>query len=214
MTCQEFERVLPDIIGGDRLFEQEQHLRSCSACRSLVSDLNAISQQARSLQACEDPSPRVWNSIEIALRQEGLIRQPSSRELAKVHTFPSRWRTAWLLPVAAALLVAAGIVEYERGAGQKIAQQPPAATLASNHLPSVEVSNTSDDQQLLQAVGEREPAMKAAYEANLQNVNSYIRDAEESVKNNPNDEEAQHYLSNAYEQKAMLYEMAFDRSLQ
>ncbi len=213
MTCAEFEQVLPDIIGGDRLFEQEQHLRSCSSCRSLVSDLNAISLQARTLQACDEPSPRVWKSIEIALGEEGLIRQPSPRELARVHAFPSRWRSAWLLPVAAALLVAAGIVRYEHGAGQKIAQQPPTATVASNHLPSVEVANASDDQQLLQAVGERAPAMKASYEANLENVNSYIRDAEASVKNNPNDEEAQQYLSNAYEQRAMLYEMALDRSL-
>jgi hypothetical protein len=214
MTCTEFERVLPDIIGGDRSFAQEQHLRSCSACSSLVADLNAISQQARSLQACEEPSPRVWNSIEIALRREGLIRQPSARALATVHTFPSRWRTAWLLPVAAALLVAAGIVRYERRGGETIAQQPPTATLASNHLPSVEATDTADDQQLLQAVAEKSPALKSAYEANLRNVNSYIRDAEESVKNNPNDEEAQQYLSNAYEQRAMLYEMALDRTLQ
>jgi len=213
MTCQEFERALPDVIGGDRVFEQEQHLRSCPACKSLVSDLNAISQQARSLQDCEEPSPRVWNSIEIALRQEGLIRQLSPRELAKVHTFPSRWRSAWLLPVAAALLVAAGIVQYERGSSQRIAQRPPAATLPPSQPPAIEVANAADDQRLLQAVGERAPAMKAAYEANLENVNSYIRDAEESVKNNPNDEEAQQYLSNAYEQRAMLYEMALDRTL-
>jgi predicted anti-sigma-YlaC factor YlaD len=96
MNCAEFEQVLPDVIEGDREFEQEQHLRSCSACRSLVSDLNAISQQARSLQACEQPSPRVWNSLEIALRQEGVIRQESRGEPAKVHSFPSRLRSACL----------------------------------------------------------------------------------------------------------------------
>jgi hypothetical protein len=212
MTCTEFERVLPDIVGGDRSFEQEQHLRSCSACSSLVSDLNAISLQARSLQACEDPSPRVWNSIESALVREGLIRQPSSRELAKVHAFPSRWRSAWLLPVAAALLVAAGIVRYERSTGPRIVQVAPPASTGQTQLASVGTEEAAD-QQLLQTVGERAPAMKASYEANLQNVNSYIRDAEESVKNNPNDEEAQQSLSNAYEQRAMVYEMAVDRSL-
>jgi hypothetical protein len=210
MTCAEFEQVLPDITEGDREFEQEQHLRSCSACRSLVADLNAISKQARSLESFEDPSPRVWNSIEIALTREGLIRQPSRGELAKVHSFPSRWSSAWLLPVAAGLLIIAGIVQYERGNTQKAAQ------VESSTRPAIAPVMTADaaaDRQLLQSVAERAPAMEAAYKANLQNVNSYIRDAEESVKDNPNDEEAQQYLHNAYEQRAMIYEMAEDRSL-
>ena len=41
----------------------------------------------------------------------------------------------------------------------------------------------------------------------------YIRDAEQTVQNDPNDEEAQRSLMAAYEQKAMVYEMALDRSL-
>jgi hypothetical protein len=212
MNCAEFEQVLPDVTEGGREFEQEQHLRSCSACRSLVSDLNAISQQARSLQACEQPSPRVWNAIEIALRQEGLIRQESRGEPAKVHSFPSRLRSAWLLPVAAALLVTAGIVQYKRATGHSVVQISPAASQTQSA--SVPLESMTDDQQLLQSVAQRAPAMKDVYEANLRDVNSYIRDAQESVKNNPNDEEAQQSLSYAYEQRAMVYEMAVDRSFE
>ena len=74
MTCQEFQRVLPELEGG-RSFEADEHLRMCSRCWDLVSDLDSITQQARLLQASDEPSPRVWNSIEITLRQEGLIRQ-------------------------------------------------------------------------------------------------------------------------------------------
>lgn len=44
-------------------------------------------------------------------------------------------------------------------------------------------------------------------------MNSYIRDAEQSARANPDDEEAQQYLMNAYEQKAMVYELAMDRSM-
>ena len=55
--------------------------------------------------------------------------------------------------------------------------------------------------------------MRASYAANLRDVNSYIRDAEESVKIDPNDEQAQKYLMDAYEQKSIVYEMAMDRSL-
>jgi hypothetical protein len=214
MTCTEFERVLPDIIEGDREFEQEQHLRTCSACRCLVSDLKAISQQAHSLQASEDPNPRVWSSIEIALRREGLIRQPSGGELAKVHAFPSRWNSTWLLPVAAALLVAAGIVRYERSTREPVVRVVvPSSEAPVKSASLVPLDEAVADQQLLQSLAKRAPAMEAAYKSNLQDVNSYIRDARESVKNNPNDEEAQQYLSNAYEQRAMIYEMAEDRSL-
>jgi hypothetical protein len=213
MTCAEFELVLPDITEGDREFEQEQHLRSCSACRSLVADLNAISQQARTLQAFEDPSPRVWNSIEIALIREGLIRKSPHGELAKVHAFPSRWRSAWLLPLAAALLVTAGVVSYERSHGKRMAQVDHAPAAEQTQPAPVGTEEAVADQQLLQSVAQRAPAMEAAYKANLQDVNSYIRDAEASVKDNPNDEEAQQYLSYAYEQRAMVYEMAEDRPL-
>jgi hypothetical protein len=248
MNCAEFQRVLPDIIGGGRNAEQEAHLASCSACFGLVSDLDAISQQARqlqaseepsprvwnaiqtalqqvqseldliagqalSLQASEEPSPRVWNSIEIALRQEGLIRQPQ-RDTALVGKPAWGWTRAWLLPVAATLLVALGVVLYQRGPGQPVARVQPGSTsgiLAD--LPPVMTHGTDEDQQLLETIAARAPTMRAAYAENLQSVNDYIRDAEDSVKSNPNDEEAQQYLMAAYEQKAMVYEMALDRSL-
>ena len=74
-------------------------------------------------------------------------------------------------------------------------------------------ANSNDDQQLLEVVGSRAPSMRTSYADNLQNVNAYIRDAEQTVQNDPNDEEAQRSLMAAYEQKAMVYEMALDRSL-
>jgi hypothetical protein len=56
--------------------------------------------------------------------------------------------------------------------------------------------------------------MRESYGANLENADAYIQDAEDAAKNNPNDEEAQRYVINAYEQRAMIYEMALDRPLQ
>ena len=48
---------------------------------------------------------------------------------------------------------------------------------------------------------------------NLQNVNDYIRDAKHSLDANPNDDEARRALMDAYQEKAMLFELALDRSL-
>jgi len=209
MTCEEFKRVLPELGSGHGI-EQEEHLRSCCACSDLVADLNAISKEARFLQGSEDPSPWVWNSIEVALRQEGLIRQPQL-EHSRTPTPMLNWRLRWLVPLAAAFLVAFGVFMHQRGTGQPhLAEQPtPAAGVVTAGLQPM----ASDDQQLLNTVAARMPSMRAAYEANLRSVNAYIRDAEQSAHSDPNDEVAQQYLRNAYEQKAMVYEMAMDRSL-
>ena len=210
MTCVEFQEVLPDVMEGQRNAEHEAHLHSCSACSGLVSDLNLISEQARFLQASEEPSLRVWNRIEIALQQEGLIHQPA-RDRSVVRAFPRRWSPAWLLPVAAILVIAFGITVYRGGPAQ---QQIADKTIAAPARVSTSLAgNSGDDQQLLEVVGSRTPSVRASYAANLQNVNAYIRDAEQSVQNDPNDEEAQRSLMAAYEQKAMVYEMALDRSL-
>ena len=208
MTCGEFQKVLPDIMEGQRRAEHAAHLQSCPACSGLVSDLSLISQQARLLQASEEPSPRVWNQIEIALRQEGLIRQPG-RDRSLVPAFSRRWSPAWLVPVAAILVIAFGVTVYKGGRSQQqIADNRVAAPVALSLA-----ANSNDDQQLLEVVGSRAPSMRTSYADNLQNVNAYIRDAEQTAQNDPNDEEAQRSLMAAYEQKAMVYEMALDRSL-
>ena len=272
MNCAEFQRVLPESIEEGWNAQQESHLRLCPECSGLVTDLNAISREARLLQASEepsprvwnsiagvireleaeleliaseartlqaseepsprvwnsiatavkqeeseleliaseaaalrgidDPSPRIWNSLEIALRQEGLIRQPQRDKVAI--PFMERFRLGWMIPVTAAVLVA-GL--YLSKPTVKTVDIPP--TQAKVQQPT----QNPDDQQILDAVSKRTPALRATYENNLRSVNAYIRDAEQSVKSDPNDEQAEQYLMDAYEQKAMVYEMALDRSL-
>ena len=210
MTCEEFERVLPE-LGNSHSIEQDEHLKSCSACSGLVSDLTEISKQGRLLQASEEPSPWVWDSIEVALRQEGLIREQPGNTL--VHATRLSWRLRWLVPAAAAFLICFGLLLHERGGipAHEAKQESPVgvvtADLQAEGMPS-------EDMQLLNSVSARTPSMRAAYEQNLRAVNAYIHDAEQSAHNDPNDEIAQQYLRNAYEQKAMVYEMALDRSLQ
>jgi hypothetical protein len=149
----------------------------------------------------------VWDSIEAALRQEGLIRQPA-REHSLTLPPLLGWKLRWLVPLAAALLVAVGVLMHERGAGR-----PPVSGVETARLQPSESAMPSDDQQLLNTVAARMPSLRAAYEADLRSVNAYIRDAEQSAHSDPNDDVAQQYLMNAYEQRAMVYEMALDRSL-
>ncbi|HEX3353543.1 MAG TPA: hypothetical protein VHS34_12025 [Terriglobales bacterium] len=221
MNCAEFQEFLPDVIDGDRTVEQEAHLKSCSMCAELVAELNLIAREAPQLQEFAEPSPRVWNSIELALRREGLIHEPVINDprpgLELVPPVKRGWTLSWLVPVAAMAVLAFGVFVYQRN--QPIAQPPQVASSVPAPGTSVQTPqnpknvNNTDDQQLLDAVGSRSPAMQAQYASNLSNVNAYIRDAEESAQADPNDEEAQQIVMDAYEQRAAVYELALDRTL-
>ncbi|HYM06536.1 MAG TPA: hypothetical protein VEU11_08245 [Terriglobales bacterium] len=214
MNCAEFQEILPEVLEGVRTPEQELHLKSCPLCSGLVADLDVIAREARQLQEVAEPSPRVWNSIEITLRQEGIIRDPRVTPLL-VPSRPRPWSLGWLAPVAALVLVGFGIVVYQRGPSPQLSARVDSALPAAVSTPQTmqKPSVNEEDDQLLAAVASRSPAMKAQYASNLQNVNAYIRDAEESAQADPNDEEAQQIVMDAYEQRAAVYEMALDRSL-
>jgi hypothetical protein len=210
MNCGEFERVLPEFLEGEHTPEQQSHFDSCLACANLLADLDLISSQAKLLVASEDPGPAVWDALESRLRDEGLIRLPQFVP-PKVSIF-SRWRATWLVPVAAALVIVAGIKLYHpAGAGDQvpIAKQPGAKPTVAAVVP---VSH--EDQVLLNRVATRVPAQRARYRADLDSANSFIRDAEQSMKDDPNDIYTQQMLINAYAQKQMLYDLAVDRSEQ
>jgi hypothetical protein len=211
MTCAEFQRELPDFLEEGAGRELQAHLKTCPICSGLVASLESIVKEARTLQASVEPSPRVWNSIEIELRREGLIRQPQpAGHRSILPSLTRRWGVAaWLVPAAAALLIGSVVLLY----------RPHVGKMANNTLVRVTVAGTAatgdvSDDQLLQEVAARAPLMRAAYENNLRDVNAYIRDAQDSVNANPNDEDAQQALMDAYGQKSMIYEMALDRSLQ
>ena len=207
MTCKEFQEILPEIIDGGQTIDQEMHWKSCHECSDLVADLTLISKQATMLRAADTPSPRVWNSIEIALRKEGLIRTGGG--LAVVPSPSRRWSLRWLVPITAAFLVSFGAADYYMASRQ----QTPAQVAGMDRPVTVASPIDSEDSQLLEAVATSTPAMRATYEANLKDVNEFIRDAEASAKSNPGDEETQQLLMEAYAQKNMIYEMAMDRSL-
>jgi len=205
MNCVELQQSLAEVEDVSSL-EQRAHLRACPACSALVRELNLIVAAASQLQEANEPSPRVWNSIEFALRQEGLIRPPRAG-WSHVPSFSARWGAArWLVPAAAMLLLALGIYLRREALPNQVAQQAAVA---------VPVGNPSDldDADLMQEVADHEPAMTTQYAENLRQVNESIRDAQGLVDESPNDEDARRSLMDAYQQKSMLFKMAMDRSL-
>jgi hypothetical protein len=187
--------------------EQREHLRACPACSALLKELDMIVAAAVGLQAVDDPSPRVWNSIEIALRQEGLIRPP---HLGKgvPPSFAKGWGSwRWLAPAAAMLLLAVGI--YVHRQSQPVATSQQASVASSAGM----IQSGLNDDDLMQEVSDSTPALKTQYADNLRRVNESIREAQGVVDESPNDSDARRSLMDAYQQKSMLFELAMDRSM-
>jgi hypothetical protein len=200
MNCVELQESLADVEDGGAP-EQSKHLETCPACAELLRELNLIIAGAAELQAADEPSPRVWNSIEIALRQEGLIR-PQTHRGAVSSSHRAGWG-GWLLPVAAMLLLVVGVYELRES---RIQRQQEAMVVA----PAPNLAGLNDD-DLIQEVAANSPGMQGQYEENLRQVNDSIRDAQSTVDASPNDADARRSLMEAYEQKSMLFEMAMDR---
>jgi predicted anti-sigma-YlaC factor YlaD len=71
MSCTEFQAMLPELINGGEDLISHPHLGNCELCRALLSDLETIAAAARQLLPAEEPPDRVWEQIEMAIRNEG-----------------------------------------------------------------------------------------------------------------------------------------------
>jgi hypothetical protein len=218
ISCKEFQNELAEVMGEEWTPAQQTHLKACTRCSGLVADLEKISAAARALAAADEPHPRVWIQIEASLKAEGLIREDAAVEAHRSRLLdilaPFRWRSVFV-PVAAALVLAAGFFLYNRQNGtgvRRVALKQQSVQPAVIPAPQSAWAD-ADDEQLLAEISQRFPSLRTTYEDNLRHVNAYIQDAQRSVDENPNDDEARQYLMDAYEQKAMVYEMAMDRSL-
>src|SRR5271169_3110115 len=131
MNCLELQASLAEIEDGSSS-AQQAHLKTCPECSALVAELNLIAASAIELREADEPSPRVWNSIEIALRQEGLIRpQRASRSL--LPSLTSRWAWArWMVPAAAVLLIAVGIYVRQHSLARQLARDAAPVTVVSD----------------------------------------------------------------------------------
>jgi hypothetical protein len=218
MTCAEFQSVLAYIIDNGGNAEQQEHLRQCAVCSDLVSDLKYIADQAKLLVPMMDPSKKVWDGIKSSLEREGLVKD-SARGSLLGSTPLTRWGPAnWLLPVAAALVVAIGLLYYQNRINQQqagVQSSGENAVAVSDPAVPLQFATMGDaqDQQVLSEVATHVPALSQSYQQDLQRVNAYIADARTLVASNPDDEESRQALMAAYQQKAMLYNMAMRHSL-
>jgi len=87
----------------------------------------------------------------------------------------------------------------------------PSDVVASAAYPTVEHEASAEDQQFLSVVSTRAPSLRATYEGQLQTVNANIREVQAYLEHYPGDQDARQQLMDAYQQKALLYQIALDR---
>ena len=173
MNCVELQNSLAEVEDASTL-EQRSHLMDCPECFALVQELDLIIEAAGHLQEADEPSPRVWNSIATAMREEGLVR-PQRAERLQAASFGGHWGTArWLVPAAAMLLLALGLYVKQRSDPNQLAQRTAQSTVS---VPVMKAGDM-DDNYLIQEVADSSPAMRGQYEDNLRRVNQSILEAQ------------------------------------
>ena len=210
MTCVELQESLIENDSGGTA-AQRAHLKDCPHCAGLVADLLVIACAAGDLRAAHEPGPHVWNSIEASLRREGIIKPFARRSLLPSLTGSWGW-AGWALPAAAIVLVTIGILVRPHAPSPALRSEGVTSEPASDAALDASIAGLNDN-DLLAELAEQAPTLQAQYTENLRNVNEYIRDARRSLDANPNDDEAHRALMDAYQEKAMLFELALDRSL-
>jgi hypothetical protein len=200
MNCAEFQKVLPYIIETGGNAEEEAHLSACPVCSDLVQDLRYIAECAKLLLPMHDPSPQVWENIQGSLERDGLVKpgRARGRLLGSIGS-----NLLWIAAGTAILLVVLTVALLKRGQ----AGQAPYATHISAPA-SFSGFTPQDDQQLLDSVARQRPQLRDTYASNLKEVNAYITDAEQNLRQHPNDDQARLHLMDAYDQKAMVYDLA------
>ena len=215
MTCKDFHLELDKWLEGDRPANAQLHLRSCTACGALVSDLNAIESEARTWDRLpSEPPERIWTSLRTQLENEGIIKGTATQS---VHAASSSWWSSLFAkfprPVLAGAYLAA-LVAFAfsiGGTGGKHVQDVKwvdGSTIVSSPL-----SAQLNSAELAAVSSMRQPnsAVSASLHQNLAIVDNYIALCEKSVSEEPGNEAARDFLYDAYQQKADLLTQMSER---
>ncbi len=76
MNCAEFQEKLPELFESGVDVSKDPHVKSCENCAALVRDLEYIASQAKLLLPIHDPSPKVWENIQSAIRGDEGNKEP------------------------------------------------------------------------------------------------------------------------------------------
>ncbi|MGA7286450.1 MAG: hypothetical protein WBX02_00030 [Terriglobales bacterium] len=124
---------------------------------------------------------------------------------------PSSTTPSSATPAATTVAPVPASTGHHRSAQASSEDEMASAAQPSTAKSPVEPAASTDDQQFLSEVSTLAPSMRATYESQLRAVNSDIRESQAYLDQNPGDADARQHLMDAYQQKALLYQIALDR---
>ena len=211
MQCRELEVFFEEEGLAPLSAAARQHLSECHACKHFFEDVTGIVALAHQLPAELDPPEHIWISIRNELVRDGTIRGLSGDRVPWWQSFAELFRNRSLATAAVAMVMI--VVAFLLGSQprdqvrhvQQAQEDPYAATVTALNQQEHDLVNMQ-----LAGTGENS-AVDASLRQNLEQVNEFIADCERRVREEPSDELAREYLTNAYQQKAQLLSAMMDR---
>jgi len=210
LTCDRLAESLDDYLDGtaDGLTRVvlEAHLAGCPTCPALVADVRAIRQAARALGPIEPPA-QVW----MRLQARVAVEAPARASLLDRLGLSGRsfgWRT---LQAAGAVAGLALVVSSLAWMGTRLAVAPAdvadgSGALAEFQLAEAEYTDAiARLQEAADAAGPRLDALtNATLQSSIDDIDSAIGDARESLAREPGDALSQESLLDALGSKVAL----------
>ena len=208
MQCRELELFFEQEGLAPLSAAARQHLSECRACKHYFDDMTGIVALAHQLPTEIDPPDHIWISIRNQLVREGTIRGVSGDRAPWWQSFAELFRPRSLATAAVAMVMI--VVAFMLGSKPReqvlqVQEDPYGSTVTALSQQEHDLANMQ-----LASTGETS-AVDASLRQNLQQVNEFIADCERRVREEPSDELAREYLTNAYQQKAQLLSAMMDR---
>jgi hypothetical protein len=207
MGCSEFIDQLDAWLEGERHPDARAHVRDCGSCRSVAADLDDIRAAAPALMIADpEPPPHIWAALRAQLEEEGIIHDG-------VRVAPAKGLAGWLDAVFTAIprpALAGAYLAFLIVVAVGLSGPFGLGTAPSPSFP-LSAQLDSAEQTAFSSFSDTKSLVSTSLHENLAIVDNYITLCEKSVREEPDNEAAQDYLYQAYEQKADLIAQMTER---
>ncbi len=206
--CRDFQNSFESWMEGELPPEARAHVSDCRSCARLIEDLSSIRLAANEWNASEEPPARIWTSLRAQLVEEGLIREPQSKQ-------KSGWLHGWFpqmpRPVLAGAYLAALVAIAFSMVGPVKRHVNHQRWMEGTENSTAKLSAQLNTAEQNVELADPNPVITASLHQNLAIVDNYISLCEKSVSEDPEDEVARDYLFDAYHTKADLLAQISER---
>jgi len=209
MNCYEIQLKISECLDGEvrpsETSNLQEHLSRCRECWRIYADLKFIKETAAELDHSE-PAASVWSAISAQLAAEGIIEAKRSSFWERI--FPASFSSSLKPALAGAILalIIVGTIYFVRSPAREPSLSTEAAVLLEVKKAELHYQQAIEDlkdvsQKRLQSLS---PELSQIFADNLATMDYYLKECQDTVRNNPDNPLVHRYLLVAYEKKAEL----------